>query len=98
MNRASIQLPTPPTEEQIELKVESPVPGPNKSWFALYLPTNLDCEENFASIVKQVEFRRKCMNQGFDNLLELLEMTKATILADVAAAKAEKTEQAESGK
>ena len=76
-------------EKPIELKVESPVPGPGSSWFALYLPTKLDTEASFEEIKRHIEFRRKCMNQGFDNLLELMEMTKNNIIADAKAAKSE---------
>ena len=81
--------------------MQSPVPGPEQlnSWFALYLPTQLEAGESFDTIVKHIEFRRKCMNQGFDNLLELLAMTRENIEKDVAARKAQqKPEQAESSK
>jgi hypothetical protein len=73
------------SQEQIEMKVDSPVPGPNSSWFALYVPQNLDWENSFDILVQHVEFRRKCMNQGFDNLLELMRMTRETALKDIAA-------------
>ena len=78
--------------------MKSPVPGQEhlNSWFALYLPTALETKESFETIVKHIEFRRKCMNQGFDNLLELLNMTRETMEKDVAAMKVEKHEQAES--
>jgi hypothetical protein len=88
------------TDKPIELKVASPVPGPDSlnSWFALYLPTQLEAGESFDTIVEHIEFRRKCMNQGFDNLLELLAMTRTGIEKDVAARKAkEANEQAEPG-
>ncbi len=74
-------------EEQMVLKVESPVPGPEhaNSWFALHLPKNVDLEAGFDAILWHIEFRRKCMNQGFDNLVELLKKTKDTAKADAEA-------------
>ena len=41
--------------------------------FSLLIPKDLS-EESYRVIRQNIEFRRKCMNQGFDNLLELLEM------------------------
>lgn len=74
-----------PTNEQIELKVESPIPGDSDSWFMLHMPKNLSGEDNFAVIEWHIEFRRKCMNHGFDNLIELLRKTKETMSKDIAA-------------
>lgn len=80
-------------DDKIELKVESPVPGPEhlNSWFALYLPKNLDLSESFDHLVWHIEFRRKCMNQGFDNLIELLKQTRDTALKDMEAKKQDAT-------
>jgi len=47
--------------------------------FALELPAELS-ELSYQTVVAHIEFRRKCMNQGFDNLLELLAMSKKTLV------------------
>lgn len=59
-----------------ELKVDNPEPG-GKGHFALILETLDDLsDESFDTIKTHIEFRRQCCNQGFDNLLELIEMTR----------------------
>lgn len=73
-------------DEQVRLDVESPVPGQPESWFSLYFPKNTIAKEDFDIMVKHIEFRRKCMNQGFDNLIELLNMTRESMLKDAEAA------------
>lgn len=78
------------TDDSITLKVESPVPGPNDDWFMLHMPKNLkNIEANFAAIRWHIDFRRRCMNQGFDNLLELLNKTEKEMIADRDAKKQE---------
>lgn len=67
----------------IKLEVKDPTPLMPGSLFGIYLPENLDLNGSFDAIVQAIEFRRKCMNQGFDNLLELLANTKANLKADV---------------
>jgi hypothetical protein len=63
------------SSKMIQLFTAYPCAGEAKGNFGLSLPAELsDCL--YAAIVKQVEFRRKCMNQGFDNLLELLAIHK----------------------
>src|SRR5437870_2537580 len=75
--------------EQTKLEVDNPVPCPDsftgKSWFALYIPKNLSAEEDFDCLRRHIEFRRKCMNQGFDNLLELLAITEEYATKDTEA-------------
>jgi hypothetical protein len=58
-----------------ELKVDNPHPG-----FGLILPDDDLSPDSFRYVRAQIEFRRKCMNQGFDNLLELLAMHEAMTL------------------
>lgn len=59
--------------ETVTLSVESPdmLRDRNKR-FEVEFPRILS-EESYQLIRWNLEFRRKCMNQGFDNLLELLE-------------------------
>lgn len=59
----------------IQLFTAYPCVGTDDADFALTLPAELS-NRVYEAIVKQVEFRRKCMNQGFDNLLELLAIHK----------------------
>lgn len=81
-----MRLPKNVTDEShTALRVESPVPGPDGSWFALYIPKNIDWTESYDALVWHVEFRRKCMNQGFDNLLELLAKAKENMAKDAKA-------------
>ncbi len=68
------------SDKKISLEIPSTIPGV-LGGFGLLLPTEL-CAESFATIRAQLEFRRKCMNQGFDNLLELLAMHEKTLLAN----------------
>lgn len=65
-------------DDRITLQVENPTP-PLPTFFAVDIPTGL-IEDDFATIIEQIEFRRKCHNQGFDNLIELLNMHKKTVL------------------
>lgn len=64
--------------EMISLQTDDPLPGVI-GHFGLLLPTELS-EESFNHITEQIEFRRRCMNQGFDNLLELLAMHKKVLM------------------
>jgi len=67
------------TEEgKIRLEIDSPFPA-HVGGFGLILPVSLS-EESISIVRAQLEFRRKCMNQGFDNLLELLELSRKALL------------------
>ncbi len=59
----------------IELFTAYPCVGTGDAEFSLSLPAELS-DRIYETVIKQVEFRRKCMNQGFDNLLELLAIHK----------------------
>lgn len=59
----------------IEMFTSYPCVGTGDADFSLSLPAELS-DRIYEVVVKQVEFRRKCMNQGFDNLLELLAIHK----------------------
>jgi len=63
----------------IDLKVDSTDPD-GKGYFGLFVENSDwmtdDCWE---AIKLQIEFRRKCANQGYDNLLELIELTRKTL-------------------
>ncbi len=63
-----------------EMKVDNPEPG-GKGFFALVLESLefLQPEDQFEAVKAAIEFRRRCMNQGFDNLLELIEMTRKNL-------------------
>lgn len=63
----------------IDLKVDSPLPD-DKGYFGLFLTHSESMtDECWESIKAHIEFRRRCMNQGFDNLLELIELTRKTL-------------------
>jgi hypothetical protein len=64
--------------KMIDLEVQSAWPLCTGK-LGLLLPTDLSLE-SFEAVKKQIEFRRKCMNQSFDNLLELLEMSRDVLL------------------
>lgn len=57
----------------IRLFTEFPCVGTDDSNFEIELPMELS-RQSYEMVVAQIEFRRKCMNQGFDNLLELLKL------------------------
>lgn len=60
----------------VELKVDNPEPN-GKGYFSVMLEALDDLsDESFDTIKAHIEFRRRCCNQGFDNLLELIEMTR----------------------
>jgi hypothetical protein len=59
------------------LRVENPCPS-GRAFFGLEIPADLS-DECFAIIRAQIEFRRRCMNQGFDNLLELLALHEKAV-------------------
>ena len=59
----------------VRLFTEFPCVGTNDANFELEMPREVS-DASYELIVQHVEFRRKCMNQGFDNLLELLAMHK----------------------
>jgi len=59
--------------KMVKLFTEFPCAGTKDADFSLDLPLELS-KQSYEIVVKQIEFRRKCMNQGFDNLLELLKM------------------------
>lgn len=62
----------------VTLQAANPVP-PIPGFWAVVFPGDSGREE-FALIRQQIEFRRKCMNQGFDNLLELVQMHEDAFL------------------
>lgn len=62
----------PKKEDRVLLKTESPDVR-DKGTFAIEMPAELS-ENSYQLMIQHIEFRRKCMNQGFDNLLELLKM------------------------
>lgn len=66
-------------DENIDLRVQNPNPSMG-GHFGLLLPMHLS-EESFEAVKRQIEFRRKCMNQGFDNLLELLDIAKGVLVS-----------------
>lgn len=57
----------------IRLFTEFPCVGTGDANFSIELQQELS-NEAYEMVVKHIEFRRRCMNQGFDNLLELLEL------------------------
>jgi hypothetical protein len=58
--------------EPITLHVEDPnMRSRNSPGYSLTMPAELS-QESYDLLVWNLEFRRRCMNQGFDNLLELL--------------------------
>ncbi len=59
--------------KMIRLFTEFPCAGTNDGGFEIEMPLKLS-EACYKVIVNHIEFRRRCMNQGFDNLLELLAM------------------------
>jgi hypothetical protein len=59
--------------QMIRLFTEFPCAGTNDANFGLDIPGELS-KASYDLIVGHIEFRRRCMNQGFDNLLELLKM------------------------
>jgi len=60
----------------IRLFTEFPCVGTGDPGFSVEMPEELG-EASYALVVKSIEFRRRCMNQGFDNLLELLALHHA---------------------
>lgn len=63
------------SSQLIRLFTAYPCAGADRADFELILPRDMS-DRLYEGIVKQIEFRRKCMNQGFDNLLELLAIHK----------------------
>ncbi len=65
----------PIANDLITLFTQYPCAGDDRGHdaFQLKLPRDLSATA-YDAVVKNVEFRRKCMNQGFDNLLELLQI------------------------
>jgi hypothetical protein len=61
------------TANRTKLFVESPDVRDREAHFAVEFPGELT-EEMYGLLRQQLEFRRRCMNQGFDNLLELLDL------------------------
>jgi len=59
--------------QMIKLFTEFPCAGTNDANFGLEIQAELS-KVSYGLIVNHIEFRRRCMNQGFDNLLELLKM------------------------
>ena len=57
----------------VRLFTEFPCVGTNDGDFALEMPAEIS-RASYELVVGHIEFRRKCMHQGFDNLLELLKM------------------------
>lgn len=67
----SVELPA----KLVQLFTSYPCAGSGKADFSLAFPVELS-DRAYEVVVKQIEFRKKCMNQGFDNLLELLAIHK----------------------
>lgn len=78
----------------IRLFTEFPCAGINDGDFELQMPPEIS-EVSYNLIVAHIAFRRKCMNQGFDNLLELLAMHYDTLRKVVAVAEQPTTENTE---
>lgn len=57
--------------QMIRLFTQFPCAGTRDHGFEVQMPLELS-EASYKLVVAHVEFRRKCMNQGFNNLLELL--------------------------
>jgi hypothetical protein len=58
---------------QVTLSVQSPdIINDQDAEFSITMPRDL-VEADYRFLRERIEFRRKCMNQGFDNLLELLD-------------------------
>jgi hypothetical protein len=55
----------------VRLFTEFPCAGTQDGNFEVQMPREVS-QTSYKLIVAHIEFRRKCMNQGFDNLLELL--------------------------
>ena len=64
--------------QMIRLIAPFPCAGTGDGDFELEVQREIS-EVSYGLIVKHIEFRRKCMNQGFDNLLELLQMHRSVI-------------------
>lgn len=81
-------------KQPVELRVDDPdilCGAKEKTFFGLTLPNNLSAR-GFDIVREHIEFRRKCMNQGFDNLLENLAMHERHIFDGVDDASAEAEE------
>ena len=59
----------------IRLFTEFPCVGTSDVDFSVEMPREVS-DASYDLIVQHIEFRRRCMNQGFDNLLELLKIYK----------------------
>lgn len=68
-------------EKVVELNGGSPLPG--GADFKLLMPAVIG-EDSFAYLREFIEFRRKCMNQGFDNLLEVLAIHERQVKEHIA--------------
>lgn len=75
MSDATTAEAAPLSSRLIQLFTMYPCAGSDKSDFRLTLPSELS-DRAYETVVKHISFRRKCMNQGFDNLLELLAIHK----------------------
>ena len=75
MSEANERPSVPLSSQLIRLFTEFPCAGTGEADFELTLSVKLS-DSTYEAVLKHVEFRRKCMNQGFDNLLELLAMHK----------------------
>lgn len=73
----------------VRLFTEFPCAGTSDPDFELHMPCEVS-EASYHLIVNHIEFRRRCMNQGFDNLLELLQMHRDALrkVEDIVAKKA----------
>ena len=79
----------------IRLVTEYPCTGSGKDDFELHVPEKLT-EHCYGTIIAHLKFRQKCMNQGFENLLELLELHRNATLAAEAIIDESRGEQGES--
>jgi hypothetical protein len=59
--------------KMIRLFTQFPCAGTGDADFSVVLPSELS-RRSYELVISSIEFRRKCMNQGFDNLLELLRL------------------------
>lgn len=78
-------------EKRIELQTSNPQPL-GKGYFGVNMPRHLT-QESIDIVIANIELQRKGMNQGFDNLIELIRLNSKALLAKPVEADAPESQQ-----
>jgi hypothetical protein len=65
-------------EKMLNFVTDNPDPSAPGTFFGVVMPWT-PTDEAFDAIIEAIEFRRKCQNQGFNNLIEWVNMSRKNL-------------------